>query len=305
MTNYFPLNSPNVKLFYVMLNKFKLLESRFLGSHRILYLCLCLVVMAFCSGLQAKEVAVIRVKYSWASEMLPVVQSMLSPQGTVTVSQRINSLVIVDNQEAIQRVQAYLEQFDKPAAQVKIHVRFYERRTKTVGSVSARGRVSTDDTSISTGGRKNDGMDVSLEGQQHRQTHYAEFLVFATSGRPAFIRTGQEIPYQGKWPEYTRHYAHKPDSVVFQTVETGFDVTPTVAGESVLLKIVPRIAYGERNDAVIRFYGAQTELTVPFGRWVELGGLNTHSNEVIDEILARGSAENRSALSMSLMVEKP
>jgi len=288
-----------------MLNKIASSELRRLGSYRILFLCLCLVVTAFCSNLQAKEVAVIRVKYRWASEMLPIVQSMLSPQGTVTVSQRINSLIIVDTQEAIQRVQAYLEQFDKPAAQVKIHVRFHESRTHAAGSVSAGGRVSTGDTRISTGSRKKDGIDVSLEEQQHRQTNDTEFLVIATSGRPAFIRTGQEIPYRGKWPEYTRHYAHMPDSVVFQTVETGFDVTPTVAGEGVLLKIVPRIAYGDRNDAIIRFYGAQTELSVPFGRWVEIGGSNTHSNEVIDEILARGSTEKRSSMSMSLMVEKP
>ena len=121
-----------------MLNKFTSLDLRLLGSHRILFLCLCLVVMTFCSESQAKEVAVIRVKYRWASEMLPIVQSMLSSQGTVTVSQRINSLIIVDNQEFIQRVRAYLEQFDKPVEQVKIHVRFYERRTNAAGSVSVR-----------------------------------------------------------------------------------------------------------------------------------------------------------------------
>ena len=83
--------------------------------------------MIFCSASQAKEVAVIRVKYRWASEMLPIVQSMLSPQGTVTVSQRINSLIIVDSPESIQRVQAYLEQFDKPAQQV---IRAYYRRNR-------------------------------------------------------------------------------------------------------------------------------------------------------------------------------
>ena len=69
--------------------------------------------------------------------------------------------------------------------------------------------------------------------------------------------------------------------------------------------IVPRIAYGDRNDAIIRFYGAQTELTVPFGRWVEIGGSKTHSNDVIEEILSRGSEGNRSSMSMSLMVEEP
>ena len=267
--------------------------------------CLCLALLIFCSASQAKEVAVIRVKYRWASEMLPIVQSMLSPQGTVTVSERINSLIIVDSRESIQRVQAYLEQFDKPAEQVKIHVRFHERTTGESGAVAARGRIAGDDMSASVGGRKKDGLDISVEDQKRLQTNYDEFLVYASSGRPAFIRAGQEIPYRGKWPEYTRHYGDHSGTVVFQTVETGFDVTPTVAGENVLLKIVPRIAYGDRNDAVIRFYGAQTELSVPYGVWVEIGGSNTHSNEVVQEILSRRSDRSRTRMSMSLMVEKP
>jgi hypothetical protein len=270
-----------------------------------LLLGLCLVVMAFCSESQAGEVAVVRIKYRWASEMLPIVQSMLSPQGTVTVSKRINSLIIVDSQDSIQRVRAYLEQFDKPVEQVKIHVRFYESRTDAAGAVSARGRVSGDDTSVAVGGRKKDGVDISVEERRHRQTNYAEFLLFASSGRRAFIRAGQEIPYRGNWPDYTRHYAPNTDTAVFQTIETGFEVTPTIAGDIVHLRIVPRIAYGDRNEAIIRFYGAQTEVTAPFGRWVEIGGSTAHSNDVIEEVLSLGRRENRSAMSMSLMVEKP
>jgi hypothetical protein len=38
---------------------------------------------------------------------------------------------------------------------------------------------------------------------------------------------------------------------------------PTVVGDNVHLKILPRIAYDDRKDAVIRFCGAQTELTTP------------------------------------------
>jgi len=250
-------------------------------------------------------VAVIRVKYSWASELLPIVQSMLSPAGTVTVSERINSLVIVDDPDAIARVRAYLDQFDRPMEQVRIHVRFHEKRSDASGVVAGRAKVSGDSWGVATGGKKKDGVDLALEERRRRQTNDAEYFVFATSGRAAFIRAGQEIPYRGNWPDYTRRHASRGDTVVFQTIETGFDVTPTVAGENVLLRIVPRIAYGDRKDAIIRFYDAQTELTVPLGHWVEIGGSNTHSNEVIEEILSRGGREQRTSMVMSLMVEKP
>jgi hypothetical protein len=61
----------------------------------------------------------------------------------------------------------------------------------------------------------------------------------------------------------------------------------------------------KKNEAMIRFYGAQTELTASYGQWVEIGGTNSNSNDVIKEILSQGNATNRSSMSMSLMVEKP
>ena len=59
-------------------------------------LCVCLVLMGGLPGsvAPAGEVAVIKVQYSRAAELVPVVESMLSAEGNVTVSQRTNSLVV-------------------------------------------------------------------------------------------------------------------------------------------------------------------------------------------------------------------
>lgn len=102
---------------------------------------LSLAVASWCSRSVAADVAVIRIKYRWASEVLPIVQSMLSPAGTVTVSKRINSLIIVDSPDSIQRVRNYLDVHDKPLEQVRNHVRFYENRADAAGAVAARGKV--------------------------------------------------------------------------------------------------------------------------------------------------------------------
>ncbi|MCP4624623.1 MAG: hypothetical protein GY850_14000 [bacterium] len=148
-----------------------------------------------CGDSQASEVAVIRVKYRWASEVLPIVQSMLSQHGTVTVSDRVNSLVIVDNQDAIKRVRDYLDQFDEPLEQVRIHVRLFEEKTVSGQTVVHRGKASSDNLRIATDGKKKDGIDHSVQDRHRNQTNYAEYFVFAISGRPAFIRAGQKIPY--------------------------------------------------------------------------------------------------------------
>jgi type II secretory pathway component HofQ len=230
---------------------------------------------------------------------------MLSPKGTATVSKRINSLIIVDHQDAIRRIRDYLDQFDKPLEQVRIHVRFQEDSSISERSVSARGKVSGDNVSISSGNRKKGGVDLSLRDRHRNQTTHAEYFVFATSGQPAFIRAGKEIPYQGRWRDYSRRYSTGGSTVMFQNVETGFEVTPTIAGDLVHMRIVPRIAYEEGPDAVIRYYGAQTEVTTTYGQWLEIGGTTTQSNDVIREILSRGVESKRNSMTMSLMVEKP
>ena len=270
-----------------------------------LCLCICLAAGAFFNDSLAAEVAVIRIKYRWASELQPIVRSMLSPKGTVTVSNRINSLIVVDKRDSIQRVRAYLDQFDKPLEQVRIHVRFHESRAAATAEVSARGKISNDNIRVAVNGKKKDGIDQAGEDRYRSQDNYSEFFVFATAGTPAFIRAAKEIPYLGRWPEYTRRYSGGGAARMFQTVETGFDVTPTIAGDIVHLRIVPRYAYDQRKEAVVRFYGAQTEVTTKFGRWVEIVGSNNQHNDVIREVLSLERNGQRHSISMSLMVEKP
>jgi hypothetical protein len=269
------------------------------------FLCFGLISVAvlLCSDSPAREVAVIKVEHRWAAELMPIVKSMLSADGTVTVSERVNSLVIVDSPEAIARVQAYLDQFDRPVEQVRIPVRFHTMGEDRDNEVSARGRISNDNVSVAIGGKKKDGVYISVEDRERRQKSDSEFFVLAMSGSPAYIRAGKEIPYNQN-SEFFRRYAPGGDTVTWQNVESGFEVTPTLVGNNAHLKIVPRIAYDDRKDAVIRFFGARTELTVPLGRWVEIGGTTDQKNEIIREILSLSRNRGKSSTSMSLMVER-
>jgi hypothetical protein len=247
---------------------------------------------------------VIKIEHRWAAELVPIVKSMLSVDGTVTVSERVNSLVIVDTPEAIERVQAYLDRFDRPVEQVRVHVRFHTLEENRDSEVSARGRISNDNVKVATGGKKKDGGDISVDDRKRRQKSDSEFFVIAMSGSPAYIRAGKEIPYHQN-DAFFRRYAPGGGTVNWQTVESGFEVTPTLAGNNAHLKIVPRMAYDDRQNAVIRFFGAQTELTVPLGRWVEIGGTADQKNEIIREILSLSSSRGKTSTSMSLMVERP
>lgn len=270
------------------------------------FLCFGLVVAAAlrCGFLLAAEVDVIKVQYRRAAELMPVVQTLLSTEGTVTVSERTNSLVIVGSPEAIRRVHAYLERFDQPVAQVRIRVRFDTTGADEKRSVAVRGRYSSDDVSIATGGKKREGLDISVADRQRRQKSYSESFVVAMSGSAAFIITGKEIPYQRGSP-FLKRYGPGGGTTTWQNVESGFEVTPTIVGDTVHLKILPRLAYDDRKDAVIRFFAAQTEVTAPLGQWVEIGGVHDQQNEIVKEILSQRRSGENTATSMYLLVEKP
>ena len=270
------------------------------------FLCLILVVAAAlqCRFLLAAEVDVIKVQYRRAAELVPIVETLLSVEGTVTVSERTNSLIVVGTPEAIQRVHAYLERFDQPVEQVKIRVRFDTTGADEEQAVAARGRYSANDLSVSTGGRRKDGVDISIADRERRQRSTSESFVVAMSGSPAFIITGKEIPYHSGSPFY-RRYAPGGGTTTWQSVESGFEVTPTVMGDNVHLKIVPRLAYDDREDAVILFVAAQTEVTAPLGQWVEIGGADQQQNEIFNEIISQRSSGENTATKMYLMVQKP
>jgi type II secretory pathway component GspD/PulD (secretin) len=270
------------------------------------FLCFGLVVLAALqsSFLLAAEVDVIKVQYRRAAELVPIVQTLLSTEGTVTVSERTNSLVVVGTPEAIQRVHAYLERFDRPVEQVRIRVRFDTKGADEERAVAVRGRYSSDDLSVATGGKKKDGVDISVADRERRQKSFSESFVVAMSGSPAFIITGKEIPYQRGSPFFRRH-APGGGTTTWQNVESGFEVTPTIVGDTVHLKILPRLAYDDRKDAVIRFFAAQTELTAPLGQWVEIGGVDEQQNEIFREILSQRTGGENTAKSMFLMVERP
>jgi type II secretory pathway component GspD/PulD (secretin) len=277
-------------------------EKQSVKASRVLGLFLMVFILVTVAA--AKEVAVIKVQYRRAAELVPIVRSLLSNDGSVTVSQRVNSLVIVDNAEAIQRVYAYLEQFDTPVEQVRIRVRFHSGHSGEHQAHAVRGRYSSDDLSVDVGGRKKDGTRILSRSHERQTSSHSEAFVVTMSGSPAFIRTGKEIPYMSSSP-FIRQHAPGGATVEWHSVESGFEVTPIIAGDNIILKIVPRIAYDDREDAVIRFLGAQTELTVPFGQWVEIGGADSRQNEIFREILSQRTSRGQTITSMSVMVQRP
>ncbi len=250
------------------------------------------------------ETAVIELHFRDASEVLPMVETLLSSEGRATIDSRTNSVVVSDNSESLRKIREFLAHIDKPVEQVTVRFRFEEEGASKNRDLSASGRVSGDNWSVSAGRDRREGVHVRAQDRRTSQEQRSESFIRVLSGDAAYIRVGKEIPYTERWAYLCRRYAHSCESVGFQTIETGVEVRPVVSGNRVHIEIIPRVSYREPGDrGVIRFAEAATRVSVSKGQWITVGGHGRAGHEVIREILSRRSAEDQTTVSLSLMVE--
>lgn len=194
--------------------------------NRVLLLTLVTAVLA-AGAVGHAAVDVIVVHYRSASEVLPLVKPLLTPEGKLSADDRTGRLIIVDSEEAIARVRQLLATLDRLAPQAMVRVRFEESAAGEERSISGGGRVSGDEWSVSAGrGRRDrDGVDVRVQDQSESRSGSSEYFIRTLSGTWAYIRVGRDIPYTTRWRDLCRRYGQ---TVVFQRLETGFEVRPMI-----------------------------------------------------------------------------
>ncbi len=255
-------------------------------------------------GSSLAEVAVIKVNYRSASDILPVVETLLSPGGKAALDIRTNTIIVNDTSESVAKIQALVAKMDKPSEQVRIRFRFQETGLTRDRDLSASGKVSGDRGSVATGRSRREGVHVRARDTRVNRQGVTESFVSVMSGSFAYLWVGRDIPFTEQWVYLSRRYARVVEKVNFQRVETGFEVRPVVTGKSVHIEIIPRISSLEEGErGVVRLTEASTTITVVKGQWVTLGGTSEQSNEAIRDILSTGSSSTKTALSLSLKVE--
>jgi type II secretory pathway component GspD/PulD (secretin) len=255
-------------------------------------------------GSSPAEVAVIKVNYRSASDILPLVETLLSPGGKASLDTRTNAIIVNDTSESVAKIQALVANMDKPAEQVRIRFRFQETGVTKDRDLSASGKVSGDKWSVATGMGRREGVHVRARDTRVNRQGTTESFISVMSGSFAYIWVGKDIPFTEQWVYLSRRYAHVVEKVNFHRVETGFEVRPVITGNSVHIEIVPRISSLEEGErGVVRLTEASTTMTVPKGQWVTIAGTSEQSNEVIRDILSTGSSSTNSTLSLSLKVE--
>jgi hypothetical protein len=273
-------------------------------------------------ALASESVAQIRVVHRNVSEMLTIVQPLISPQGYISADAASNSLIVIDHPAYIDRIRKLVAQIDQPVAQLKIRVRFGPQKAKDEQSASARVDIKAGDTTIEAGDKKDGGetddsnatieigdqedggTNAKVSSDKGRRRDTKEYTVFVRSGGTAYISSGSDVAYPERWSNLSHRYGYNRTPIKFKKVDTGYDVRPILKGKMVQIDITPHISYvGPRGlRRPIRFAEAVTRLQAPLGVWVEIDGTGTQQQEINRQILGAGRASDDEQLTMQLMV---
>ncbi len=237
-------------------------------------------------------------QHQLASEMVPTLQALVSPGGTVTSFN--NVLIIKTTPDNFEQLQLVIRQIDAPLQQLMISVTTDEQKTRNDFDIRLDDKIKTGDGSISTGrSNKNkssiDYGNASAYGSGTQDVRTIE-------GQPAYVQIGEEIPVtrSNGWSSNTG----------YKTVVRGFYVTVHINGEHANVSIssqndqVNQHRYGQQNlrdnspqvevnteytDIVINgrkhrvkpiasrqisTQGTSTRVRIKLGEWVRIGGID-------------------------------
>ncbi len=248
--------------------------------------CLALVVLAMlavpAAAAEGFKVEVIDLQHTTADALIPVVQPLLHPQGSVTGMN--NQLVVRTTESNLAELRQVLRQLDRAPRNLRISVRQDVGATVNGREHALGGGYRAGDVEISTadGYGEHGGLVVSKEGrdgwvryrelQTHRDTDEKNVHFINTlEGRAAFIYTGQNLPVANRTVIADGYGATVYGNVEYRDVDSGFYVLPRVSGNTVSLEINPQLesSHGARIDQ--RF--ATTTLSGRLGEWIDLGGV--------------------------------
>jgi hypothetical protein len=215
--------------------------------------------LAVASGALSAQPAleIIPLRHRTVEQVLPALQPLVEPGGTLSGSR--GQLFLRASPANVAEIKRALDAIDRPARRLQISVRFddaedRERRalggSATVGSAGARVTVTAEESRRTSGERVDQRVQV-VEG-----------------GR-AFIFAGQSRPLR------------VPGSTEIQDIESGFEVTPRLSGDRVVLEVAAQRETPGAHPGQVQGQRVATTVTTRLGEWVEVGG--TGSQEARDD----------------------
>ncbi len=173
---------------------------------------------------------------------------------------------------------------------VKVLLEFRRSGGERREAVQGSGRVViTEKGSARPAGR------LGAAGTQARVEQSTGIFTIVPDGGDATLNVATQVPYPQVvfYTNYGTGAGYLAAGVMFKDVGTSLKVSATVLpGNHVRVRLTPRISYFSADGSgTIEFTEASTELVVPNGRPVVLGGATTQTHEVTRRILGFGESQ--------------
>lgn len=183
--------------------------------------------------------------------------------------------------------------------QVKVAFDFRQSSTQNRDAVDGSGRVVITDR----GGARSSGR-VGVDSTQRRvQTSTGIFTIVQDGGESTMLVASQ-IPYSQVtfYRDYLTGAGYVASGVQFKDVGTSLKVRAMILpGNQVRVRLTPTISWlSADKSGVIEVNEASTELVVPSGRPVVLGGSTTQTHELTRRILGYRASESSTETTMAL-----
>lgn len=201
----------------------------------------CAASLAFAQ--QALEI--ISLRHRTVEQVLPVLQPLVEPGGTLSGSR--GQLFLRASPSNVAEIRRALDAIDRPSKRLQISVRFDDAQERERRAVGASG-------TIGSGGAR---IDLTAEDSRRSAAERVDQRLQVLEGGRAAIFIGQSRPYQD--------------------LASGFEVVPRLAGDNVVLEIFQQRETPGAYPGSVQGHRVGTTITTRLGEWTEIGGTASDS----------------------------
>jgi type II secretory pathway component GspD/PulD (secretin) len=248
----------------------------------------------------ADQFKMITLQYRFAQDILPMIEPMVGPTGSVRAID--NHLFVSTSPDRLAQIEAIISQLDIARKNVRIMVSHASEAEAERRGIDVTGRGRVGNAEIMTTRDARDGINIDLQDRDSVYSSMGNEFLTVLDGERAFIRVGQSVPYTQQWVYLTSRYINIQQTIEFQDITTGFAVRPRYIGEQVELEITPRIARLNQTG-FIDFEELSTVVIVKPGEWFDLGGNMQNRDDVSREILSISRGGNRQKSNLKIRVD--
>jgi type II secretory pathway component GspD/PulD (secretin) len=268
---------------------------------------------------QSTVLEFIPLRYRASQEVIPVIQPMLAPAGSVSGMQ--SQLIVRTTPSNLEEIKRILASIDIAPRQLLITVRQdtdvarHRSRAEVSGSVGGeQGRVTVPGSRDARGGNI-----VLREGDDRVRANVLESDTAASDrntqsvrvleGREAFVGVGQSVPVRERQVRRQVAGGKVVEQVVegtqYRDITTGFYVVPRLAGDRVTLDVSPQRETMSRQVAGgVNVQNMTTTVSGRLGEWMEIGGLSRDAAGQQMVILGRSAGTTRDSRRVLVKVDE-